>query len=89
MTSKFYGYLWVLFAVSAGVLWLGNVFTMMTAVVFGFTAFGLVFTGMMCVLPGLVSHPATSRVKTKEPAAVAALVPSSPAAAKTFTYRPV
>lgn len=56
MSPKFYGFLWMLFTVSAGVLWLGGVFTMLTAVVFGFIAFGLIFTGMMCVLPGTVSH---------------------------------
>ena len=63
MSPKFYGFLWVLFAVSAGILWLAGVFTMLTAVVFGFIAFGLVFVGMMCVLPGHVSHPVAQRKK--------------------------
>ena len=51
------------FAVSAGVLLLAGVFTMLTAVVFGFVAFGLVFVGMMCVLPGQVAHPTTEAAK--------------------------
>jgi len=67
MSPKFYGFLWVVFSVSAGVLWLGDVFTMLAAVIFGFIAFGLVFTGMMCVLPGKVSHPYVSKVKMPMP----------------------
>ena len=31
--------------------------TMLAIVVFGFIAFGMIFMGMMCVLPGTVSHP--------------------------------
>lgn len=65
MSIKFYGFLWTLFVVSAGVLWLGNVFTMLAAVIFGFIAFGLIFTGMMCVLPATVSHPAVRKAKTQ------------------------
>jgi hypothetical protein len=60
MTPKFFAFLWILFFASAGVLWLADVFTLTTLIVFGFTAFGLVFTGMMCVLPGMVAHPAKS-----------------------------
>lgn len=57
MTPKFYSYLWTVFAATALIFWLGGVFTMMTLVVYGFIAFGLVFTGMICVLPGLAAHP--------------------------------
>jgi apolipoprotein N-acyltransferase len=64
MSPKFYSLLWVLFAVSAGILWLGNVFTMLATVIFGFIAFGLIFTGMMCVLPGTVSHLQPKRIAT-------------------------
>ena len=38
------------------VLATGN-FTMMAAVVMGFIAFGLIFMGMISVLPAMVSHP--------------------------------
>ena len=58
MSPKFYGFLWMVFAVTAGILFLGGVFTMLTGVVYGFAAFGMIFLGMMCVLPGAVSdHP--------------------------------
>jgi hypothetical protein len=57
MTPRFYGFLWMVFAVTALILWVGGVFTMLTLVAYGFVAFGLVFTGMICVLPGLASHP--------------------------------
>jgi len=65
MSPKFYAFLWIVFAISAGVLWLAGVFTLTTIVVYGFIAFGLVFTGMMCVLPGVVSHPPVAKPKTK------------------------
>ena len=57
MSPRFYSFLWAVYFVAAGVLWLSGVFTLLTAVVFGFVAFGFVFIGMMCVLPGAVSHP--------------------------------
>ena len=57
MSPKFYATLWIAFAVVAGILGIGGVLTMFTAVVLGFVAFGLVFAGMICVLPGTVSHP--------------------------------
>jgi hypothetical protein len=61
MSPKFYRSLWFIFAVAAAALWLGNLFTMLTAVIFGFIAFGLIFTGMMCVLPAMVAHPPVSK----------------------------
>ena len=57
MSPKFYSFLWILYFVAAGVMWLAGVLTMLSVVVFGFVAFGMVFMGMMCVLPGAVSHP--------------------------------
>lgn len=59
MSPKFYSFLWVIYFVAATALWLAGAFTMLTTVVFGFVAFGFVFIGMMCVLPGAVSHPHT------------------------------
>ena len=70
MSPKFYWSLWGFFAVSAGVLWLAGVFTMLTAVIFGFVAFGLIFTGMMCVLPAMVAHPPVSKAGASAPTKV-------------------
>ena len=63
MSPRFYGFLWVLFWVFAAIFWLAGMFTMLVAVVFGSIAFGLVFVGMMCVLPAHVSHPEAPRAK--------------------------
>jgi len=71
MSPKFYGFLWAIYFMAAAILWLAGVFTLLTAVVFGFTAFGLVFIGMMCVLPGAVSHPHGSK-QTQSPNQVTA-----------------
>jgi hypothetical protein len=46
------------FLAAALLLFITGNFTMMTAVVFGFIAFGLTFLGMMNVLPVAVSHAA-------------------------------
>ena len=64
MSPKFYGFLWVLFFAAAGIMGLAGALTMLSVVVFGFIAFGMVFTGMMCVLPGAVSHPAPEKLQT-------------------------
>ena len=56
MSPKFYSYLWITFFAAAILVFLAGSFTMLAGVVFGFVAFGLVFTGMMCVLPGQVGH---------------------------------
>ncbi|MBK6750495.1 MAG: hypothetical protein IPG67_10915 [Acidobacteria bacterium] len=57
MSPKFYGFLWATYCLAAAVVLLAGLMTMFTTVVFGFVAFGFVFMGMMCVLPGAVSHP--------------------------------
>jgi len=67
MSPKFYWFLWVLFAVSVAIVWLANVLTMLAIVVFGFIAFGLIFAGMMCVLPGTVSHTSGKPAKLRSP----------------------
>jgi hypothetical protein len=67
MSPKTYSLVWVAYAVVAAILWMGGVFSMFIGVVFGFVAFGLVFTGMMCVLPGIY-HP-THDVPVPEEAA--------------------
>lgn len=57
MSPRFYGYLWIVFAVSAGLFWVFGAMSMVVVVAYGFVAFGLIFAGMMCVLPGVVAHP--------------------------------
>ncbi len=57
MSPRMYSLLWVAVTVVAAILWIGGVFSLFVGVVFGFIAFGLVFMGMICVLPSTVSHP--------------------------------
>jgi hypothetical protein len=52
---KLYTALWALLViVAAGLAVTGN-FSSMTAIVYGFISFGMIFMGMMSVLPSLVS----------------------------------
>ncbi|CAN5323287.1 hypothetical protein BH10ACI3_BH10ACI3_03410 [soil metagenome] len=71
MSPKFYGFLWMVYGGTAGILFLGGVFTLLTGVVYGFAGFGMIFLGIMCVLPGTVSHhpdePKVGRVAKKAP----------------------
>ncbi|MFM9904324.1 MAG: hypothetical protein ACKVQJ_07115 [Pyrinomonadaceae bacterium] len=67
MSPKFYSFLWILYFVAAGVMWLGGALTMLAFVVFGFIAFGLTFMGMMCVLPSAVSHPTPQKAEMPKP----------------------
>lgn len=66
MSPKFYASLWVVFAVAVGVMGIGGLLTMLTGVILGFAAFGLVFAGMICVLPGTVSHPVAKAEKSEK-----------------------
>ena len=76
MLIKTYWSLCVVFALSAGILLLGGVFTMFVAVLYGFIAFGLVFAGMMCVPPGVVAHPAIRQIKLLSPELVGTKIPA-------------
>jgi len=67
MSPKFYSFLWILYFVSAGVFWLAGALSLVAVVVFGFVAFGMIFMGMMCVLPGAVSHPSPKVDKMPKP----------------------
>ena len=81
MSVKAYLYTWGFFLLAALVLFLTGNFTMLTAVVFGFFAFGLVFMGMMNVLPLAVAHPSEPKL-IKEPKPVrAATAEAAPAKA--------
>lgn len=70
MLTKIYAALCVIFVLAAGVLFLTGYFTILAAVVFGLIAFGMVFMGMMAVLPYDVSHP---RPKKMEPVSEVAI----------------
>lgn len=74
MLVKIYWSICVVFAISAGILLSGGAFTMFLAVVFGFIAFGLIFAGMMCVLPGAVAHPTIRQIRLLSPVVVLAEV---------------
>jgi hypothetical protein len=56
MTPKFYGYLWLAFAVIAALSLIASGFSLLAWVVVGFVAFGMIWAGMICVLPGMSSH---------------------------------
>ena len=59
--QKFYIGLWVAFLViSAALLITGNM-TMMALTYLGFITFGLIFMGMMCVLPTTAVHTAIAK----------------------------
>ncbi len=67
MLVKSYWSSWILFSIMAGIFLMVGSFSMVVAVVFGLIAFGLVFAGMMCVLPGEVSHMAVKQIKVLAP----------------------
>jgi hypothetical protein len=57
MLTKIYAASWLAVVFAAGVILLTGNFDMLTAVIFGFIILGLVFMGMMSVLPASVAHP--------------------------------
>lgn len=56
MLLKIYEMLWAIIAVIAILLLVTGNFTMLTAVAFGFIGFGMIFMGMISVLPATVVH---------------------------------
>ena len=63
MSPRAYKYLCIAFCLTAGLFWVTGLMTPLVFVVFGFVSFGLVFMGMMCVLPASVSHPQPAKTK--------------------------
>jgi len=57
MLLKIYEVCWVVFFVAATLTLITGNFSSMAALAFGFVAFGLVFMGMISVLPDISSHP--------------------------------
>ncbi len=58
MLVKIYWMLWSAIAIIAALLFVTGNFTIMTLVAFGFISFGMIFMGMMCILPSTVGHHA-------------------------------
>lgn len=73
---KIYGMLWLAFFLFAAVLYAGGLLTLSAGVIFGFVAFGMVFMGMIGVLPALVSHPSPVRSTPEKVKAAPATEPS-------------
>ena len=63
MLTKIYAGLWTIFLLAAAIVFVTGNLTMFVGVVFGFVAFGMVFMGMMGVLPATVVHPAPIEAK--------------------------
>lgn len=57
MYVKLYAAVWGLLLFIAVALAVTGNFTIMTAIVYGFISFGMIFMGMMSVLPSIVSTP--------------------------------
>lgn len=61
MIVRIYGILWLAIALAAALLFVAGQLTLTVGLVFGFVAFGMVFMGMMGVLPAAISHPAPEK----------------------------
>ena len=57
MSVRMYKLLWLAFAAVVGIFYVSGNLTPMAVVVSGFIIFGMVFMGMMVVLPTSISHP--------------------------------
>jgi hypothetical protein len=58
MSVKFYKIVWLLFLAIVALTYVTGNLTAVAGVWFGFAVFGLVFMGMMSVLPTSIVHPA-------------------------------
>ena len=75
MVLKVYLMICTMIAVAAAALFVTGNFTAMVAIVLGFIAFGVVFMGMMFVLPFTVTHSAPAKPKVA-PSGETVAVPS-------------
>jgi len=57
MITKIYFAIWLFVGILAALLYITGNFGPITAVTFGFVVFGMVFMGMMSVLPATLAHP--------------------------------
>ena len=78
MFAKTYFYAWLVIAAIAGVFYVTGNMTMLAISVFGMIAFGMVFMGMMNVLPSVLEHEAAEPLPAKEEKAVAPRTVSLP-----------
>jgi hypothetical protein len=65
MFAKIYFYTWLAIAAIAAVFYVTGNMTMLAISVFGMLAFGMVFMGMMNVLPSVLEHEATEPLPAK------------------------
>lgn len=68
MLVKIYWAICAAFLLAALVFFLTGNMTTMALVVFGFTSFGIIFMGMISVLPATMSHPAPPKEAAIRPA---------------------
>ncbi len=69
MIVKVYGMIWAFIATVAALFVLTGNFTELTGVVFGFISFGMIFMGMMGVLPSTIGHNAPAKIEKVKAAA--------------------
>lgn len=61
MIVRIYWTMWAAVLIAALAIFLTGNLTMSAVVVFGFISFGMIFMGMMSVLPATIAHPAPPR----------------------------
>lgn len=61
MLERIYFSLWGVLTIAMGLFYIAGILTMFTVTVFGFIAFGLIFMGMIGVLPFWSSHQPLSK----------------------------
>ncbi len=61
MSVRFYKMVWLVFAAAAALTYLTGKMTAIVAVAYGHMVFGLIFMGMMIVLPTGIKHPEPAR----------------------------
>jgi hypothetical protein len=62
---KIYGMLWAMIGVIALLLLITENFTQMSLIAFGFVVFGMIFMGMISVLPSTAVHHVPAPVEPK------------------------
>lgn len=67
MLVRLYEFLWILFAASAILLFAAGYMTPIAVVLYGFIAFGMVFMGMISLLPATSGHNAQAPAENPEP----------------------
>ena len=76
MAKKIYTVIWALYFALAALFFVTGNLTMMTGIVFGFFAFGIIYFGMMSVLPSTVGHNAPREEPKPAPAPAVAAKPA-------------